>query len=322
MIFSMHRVGIVTLSVLLSSPLQAVIVAGANGGAGTTNNTTVEQLNSIVPVPFTNFENSIRYSDSSGTYLGYNAATRDVWVLTANHITTTVAGSALQIQGINYLQQGSRIAVPNSDLALVRYQNTSGLVPSMPAVTLATGTPTVGSPFVMMGWGADRVQGPSSGAFTSDAVSVTGGTGSGYVWRSSSNSMLRWGTNNVSTPLTASLSGLTVTNLFWGATFDQPAAGQWLTSTEATLAVRDSGGGAFFLSGGKWVLAGVAYGVDTAGSSPFSSPTSLQRSFFTDVGSYRNSIQSLIGTSVTLVPEPSVALLGLLGLSIIRRRRG
>ncbi len=318
----MARGTFIILSALLSNPLQAVIVAGANGGAGTTNNTTVEQLNSIVPVPFTNFDNSIQYSDASGTYLGYNPSTRDIWVLTANHITTTSAGSALQIKGVTYLQQGSRVAVPNSDLALVRYHNSSGLVPAMPAVSLATGTPTVGSPFVMMGWGADRVQGPSSGAFTSDAVTVTGGTGSGYVWRSSSNSMLRWGTNNVSTELRASLSGVNLVNAFWGAYFDQPAAGQWLTSTEATLAVRDSGGGAFFLSGGRWILGGVAYGVETGGSSPFSSPTSRQGSYFTDVGYYSNTIQSLIGTGVTLVPEPSVGLLGLLGLVTIRRRRG
>jgi hypothetical protein len=318
----MDRGLLIILSALLSNPLQAVIVAGANGGAGTTNNTTVAQLNSIVPVAFTNFDNSIQYSDASGTYLGYNASTRDVWVLTANHITTTAAGSSLQIKGVTYLQQGSRISVPNSDLALVRYQNSLGIVPAMPAVSLATGTPTVGSPFVMMGWGADRVQGPSSSANVSDAVSVGGGTGSGYTWRSSSNSMLRWGTNNVSTSLTVALSGLTLTNAFWGAYFDQPAPGQWLTSNEATLAVRDSGGGAFFLIGGKWVLGGVAYGVDTPGSSPFSSPTSRQGSYFTDVGTYNSSIQSLIGTGVTLVPEPSVGLLGLLGLATIRRRRG
>jgi hypothetical protein len=63
----MHRGGFIILSLFLSHPLQAVIVAGANGGAGTSNNTTVEQLNSVVPTPFTNFGNSIRYSDASGT---------------------------------------------------------------------------------------------------------------------------------------------------------------------------------------------------------------------------------------------------------------
>ena len=318
----MHRGGFIILTAILSSPLQAVIVAGANGGAGTSNNTTLEQLNSVVPVPFTNFGNSIRYSDASGTYLGHNAATGDVWVLTANHITSTASGSALQIEGVNYIQQGNRLSVPNSDLALVRYRNLSGIVPSMAAVSLASGTPTVGTPFVMMGWGSDRVQGPTTGASLSDAVSVSGGTGSGYTWRNASNSMLRWGTNNVSTTLTAAFNGQNLANAYWRAYFDEPAAGEWLTSNEATLAVRDSGGGAFFLSGGKWVLGGVAYGVDTYGSSPFSSTTSRQGSYFTNVGTYRSSIQSIIGTGVTLVPEPSVGLLGLLGLAMIRRRRG
>lgn len=318
----MHRGGPIILSLLLAGPLQAVIVAGANGGAGTSNNTTVEQLNRVVPVPFSNFGNSIRYSDASGTYLGYNATTRDVWVLSANHITATQAGSTLQIEGVDYTQQGTRIAVSNSDLTLIRYHNASGIVPSMPAVSLASSTPTVGTSIVMMGWGADRVQAPTGDAFLSDAVALSGGNGSGYTWRDASNSMLRWGTNNVSTSLTAAFSGSNLVNAYWGAYFDQPADGQWLTSNEATLGVRDSGGGAFFLSGGKWVLGGVAYGVDTYGSSPFNSATSHQGSYFTNVSTYRSTIQSIIGTGITLVPEPSVAVLGLFGLAIFRRRRG
>lgn len=318
----MIRSGILVLSALLSSPLQAVIVAGANGGAGTTNNTTLAQLNSVVATPFTNFGNSIQYSDSSGTYLGYDPATHDVWVLSANHVTATAPGSTLLLEGQSYTQVGSRVSIANSDLALIRYHHASGLTPSMAAVSLAPGTPTVGSAFVMMGWGVDRLQGPSSGASSSDAVGVSGGTGSGYTWRDTSNSMLRWGTNNVSTTLTGSFSGPTLLNAYWGAYFDEPAAGQWLSSTEGTLAVRDSGGGAFFLSGGVWYLGGVAYGVDTYGSSPFSSSSSRQGSYFTDIGFYRSAIQAAIGSGVTLVPEPSVGLLGLLGLAMFRRRRG
>ena len=243
-------------------------------------------------------------------------------MLSANHVTSTAAGSTLQIEGVDYIQQGSRVSVANSDLMLIRYQNSSGLVPSMASVSLATGTPTVGSAFVMMGWGADRVQGATSDAFLTDAVTVSGGTGSGYTWRDASNSMLRRGTNNVSTTLIGAFNGSNLVNAYWGAYFDQPAAGQWLTSNDATLAVRDSGGGAFFLSGGKWVLSGVAYGVDTYGSSPFSTTVSRQGSYFTNISTYRSSIQSIIGTGITLVPEPSSPLLASIGLTMFRRRRG
>ncbi|MCX6879740.1 MAG: hypothetical protein NTW21_38940 [Verrucomicrobia bacterium] len=310
------------VSMVLMLPASAVIVAGANGGAGTTTNTTAEQLNAALGTTFANFGNVIKYSDSSGIYLGYNPSNMEVWVLSARHVTPTVANSTLTIEGISLVQQGSQQIVAGADLALIKYQNAFNLVPSLPSISLASAAPSLNQQIVMIGWGVDRVQGPSTGPNTSDAVAVTGGTGAGYTWRANSdaNRFLRWGTNNVDSGVYTDGSGASTTQ-GWKADFDSPASGQWQTSNEATAALRDSGSGAFALNGGVWQLVGSASGTFANGAeSPFTSEADFQGTFYTDIGTFNSAITATIGA--TLVPEASTAclvLLGGMGLLAVRR---
>ena len=302
---------------------EGVIVAGANGGSDNSNNTNVAQLNAVVGTPFVNFDNNIKYSDSSGVYLGYDAATKDVWVLSANHVGGTVAGSSLTIDGLTFTQVGATTAIGTSDLRLIKYHHDSDLVPGIAPVKLASVAPTISTEIVMIGWGVDRVEVGATGPTDNDASVVTGGTGEGYVWRAntSANRNLRWGTNNVDTPVLLVSAG----NLGWFADFDMPGASEWTSTNEAAAAVRDSGSGAYFLSGGEWVLGGIAHGVGSAGlRSPFTDidgdiDGDGEGTFYTDVASYKVLIDAEIGA--TLVPEPSTGALILTFVPLLCRRR-
>lgn len=315
---SLASVKEVLLMLLLgAASSEAVIVAGANGGAGTTNNTTLAQLDAAVGTAFPYFDNVIRYSDSSGIYLGYDPGTKDVWVMSALHVTATTAGSSLTIDGQTYTQVGAQIGIGTSDLKLVKYHNVSDLVPSMPAVPMAVSSPTIGVEVVMIGWGVDRVQGPATGPNDNDSVTVAEGNGMGYDWRENTdaNRLLRWGTNLVDTDPYEVSTG----NIGWFSDFDMPGNGEWLSSNEATAAVRDSGGGAFFLSGGEWVLGGVAHAVTTVDPSPFTIFSDEQGTFHTDTATYGAAIGTAIG--VNLVPEPGVGVWSLLLAPLLCCRR-
>jgi hypothetical protein len=298
---------------------EGVIVAGANGGSDNSNNTNAAQLNAAVGTPFINFDNNIKYSDSSGVYLGFNPATNDVWVLSANHVGATSSGSSLSLDGLTFTQVGSAVAIGSSDLRLIKYHNASDLVPGIAPVKLASTAPTISTEVVMIGWGVDRVEVGATGPTDDDSSLVTGGTGNGYIWRANTagNRFLRWGTNNVDTDVYEVSTG----NMGWFADFDMPGAGEWTSSNEAAAAVRDSGSGAYFLSGGEWVLGGVAHGVASAGlRSPFTDPSGDEEgTFYTDVAHYKGMIDLEIGA--TLIPEPTTGALMLTIVPLLYRRR-
>ncbi len=135
---------------LLSPHASAVIVAGASGGGNTTNNTTQAQYESEYLISFPIYDNVIQYSDASGIYLGHNASTKDVWVLTALHITTGAsAGSTVVIDGLAYNRQAEGIdgygVQVGGDLRLVRYKRVDLAVPSLQAVAISTTVPVAGT---------------------------------------------------------------------------------------------------------------------------------------------------------------------------------
>jgi hypothetical protein len=329
-------VALIALSTAFSAfPASAVIVAGASGGGNTANNTTRSQLESELATSFPAYENVVRYSDASGIYLGYNPATRDVWVLTARHITTGVgvgsAGSTITIDGLVY----DRVAdsLPGGDVRLVQYRRSDGAVPSLPAVSLSSTVPLANASLVVVGFGQNRVENAATAPNSSDAASiaVTGGTTPGYNW--SGSSIKRWGTNNIEAEF---LNGLEVGTPVSGTTgtfsiggvdsvgfmtdFDQPGNGQWLSSNEAQGSLGDSGGSAFYFDGTRWVLGGLFSAVASFGGQTGNTSAFGNLSLITDVSAYSPAIQSTIG--ITLVPEPSVSLLALLSsVALFRRRR-
>lgn len=324
--------GAVTLTtLLLNQAAQCVIVAGASGGGDNTNNTTRAQLESELSTFFPAYENVISYSDASGVYLGYDPATKDVWVLTARHVN--VGGSTIVIDGLTYDRQpdGDGFGyLVGGDLRLVRYTRPDQAVPTLPAVKISSTAPVAGTSVVMIGSGQNRVENGSTNAGTSDAASLTIGTG--YHW--SGTNIERWGTNVIEAEFPNSLetggpaSGTTGTvsmgaysTVAFYTDFDQPGGGQWLSSNEAQGSVGDSGGGAFYFDGTQWVLSGIFSSVTSfVGQDPNSSAFGAG-TIITDVATYKSAIDSALG-GVTLVPEPATAALaGLALLAFAGRRR-
>ena len=285
------------LLALSSLPLRAVIVAGANGGGDTSNNTTSAQLGAALGIDGTFYDNVIRYNNASAVYLGWRTTVNGprAYALSAMHISFT---NTMVISGVTY--SVSRESISGSDLALLTLTQTSGIMPPLPVTMLAAATPAVGTQIIVAGYGRERTQNATTSASVSDAVAVTGGTG--YTTIAASEK--RWGTNtteNFGTPglhptSTTALPGTTVTY----SIFSSPPTGGWLTSNEAQAVVGDSGGGMFNTSG---QLLGIMYAV----SEPSVSGTEAffgQGTYFTNVPTYKGEVESKIGGA--LIPEPSI----------------
>ena len=309
---------IANLSLVITA--RAVIVAGANGGSSNSNNTTGAQLNAALGSAFPYYDNVVQYSDSSGTYLGYNASTRDVWVLSAAHVTDN--NSAITIAGQSYPFQ-QRYTIAGLDLELNRYRRGDLAVPNLIAVPLATMIPTINTSLLMTGYGRNRVETATVGINTPDSVDVSVANDNsirGYNW--SATSIKRWGFNRVSASpftgmITDSIAGYG-TMLF--TDFDQPGINQWISSNEAGVAVGDSGGGMFYLEGGQWKLLAMNNLLYNLVGQDSSTTAFGDYAAHLNLSSYSTDIFGITGS---LIPEPSAAMfvcLSALGL-ILRRSR-
>jgi hypothetical protein len=322
---------------ILPLPASASIVAGASGGGNTSNNTTETQFQSEYGISFPAYDNVVRYSDASGIYLGYNAATRDVWVLTARHINSSDSlivneGRTVTIDGLVYNRQPEGVdglgELPGGDLRLVRYNRTDLAVPTLPAVNVSTTVPVAGTVVFTVGYGQNRIENASTGAFASDAVSVTVGTG--YHW--SGTTIKRWGSNQIEAEFLNALETVPVTGTTgtfslgpysttgYMTDFDQPASDQWLSSNESQGSLGDSGGSAFYFSGGQWFLSGIYSAVAGFDGQAVNTAAFGNLSLLTDVATYSGAINTAIG-GVTLVPEATSPILAILaGLLFVSRR--
>ncbi len=290
------------------------------------NNTTVGQLNLAVANPFPYYDNIIQEGAGSAIYMGYRPSDSTAFALSAWHFN---AGNAapITIQGLNYPLVSNQ-KIPNSDLRLLGYRRGDLQVPSLPSVPLATSIPTLGQAVVMIGNGLRRTENATTDANTSDAS--TFGAEMGYDW--SATRLARWGFNNVDFLVGVPANGIvntlnlgSYTTEAWSADFDEPGAGEWVTSNEGMGALNDSGGGAFAFAGGQWVLTGVTTGVDSVSSAETASlftrgSNALYRgTFFTDVGTFDTDVTAVTGL---LIPEPSsLGLAAMSGLLFLRRRR-
>ena len=287
---------------------RAVVVAGANGGGNTSNNTTAAQMATQLGLGDTSFyDNILPYSDAGSVYLGWanTIGGPRAFVLTATHINPA---SFMDINGLTY--SVAEQSISGSDITLLTLTHSNNIMPVLPIVNLATATPTVTTAVIMAGFGRQRVQDATTSAFISDAVPVTDGTG----YTTTSTTLLRWGTNRVAGTQTVGSTETIFT------VFSEPAPGGWLATSEAQAVLGDSGGGLFDFDG---TLLGIVSAI--SGTDPTKTQAAFgQATFFSDIASYKNEIDTAIG--YTLVPEPSTTVLLFFGAGstlfvVLRRRR-
>jgi hypothetical protein len=173
-----------------------------------------------------------------------------------------------------------------------------------------------------------RIYQITGSSFSSYAPLYTGSTEIG------SDGVVRWGLNTISGTYLSSVGDLLY------ADFDALPGME-----ESHLSVGDSGGSLFLNDGGVWKLAGIHYAVDGRFSYDDTGSTAFTGALF-DIGGlyietpptwtevpdqlldipssfYSSRISSSVGQiqSVIAVPEPSSALLGALGLTLVLRRK-
>ena len=289
------------LLALLPCAASAVVVAGANGGGNTTNNTTSAQMTAQLGLTNTAFYNNVLpYSDAGSVYLGWanTSSGPRAYLLSAMHITLS---NTMLINAVSY--SVTRQSISGSDLALLTLANVDGIMPSLPVVALASSTASIGTSVIMAGFGRNRVQAATTNARVSDAITLTNGTG----YTTTSPQVQRWGTNATvransfgqPSPTTSINVGTNPTTVLV-TQFDTPASNSWLSTSEAQAVLGDSGGGLFTTNG---ILAGIVAAVSANGlEAEFG-----EKTFFTDIASYKTAVDNAIG--YPLVPEPATSAL-------------
>jgi len=296
--------------------VEAVVVAGANGGGDSTNNTTSAQMAAQLSLSNADFFNNVvPYSDATAVYIGWadDGGGPTAYALSAMHINFA---NTISLGGVTY--DVTRQMVSGSDLAVLSLTQVNDIMPTIGvAVPLASSSATADTPLIMAGNGRDRTQPATTSASVSDAVVVTGGTG----YTTDSDHLIRWGTNNAATFAGGNTTSTTFYpgNTVGKTVFTEPAANDWLVTNEAQAANGDSGGAVFSLTGS---LFGIMVGVtdpSAGGTEAFFG----QATAFMDIATYKSSIEAITGTS--LIPEPSAVALSAVGLlagaGILRRGR-
>ncbi|HME68330.1 MAG TPA: trypsin-like peptidase domain-containing protein [Myxococcota bacterium] len=213
-------------------------------------------------------------SGLTGIYLGNG------WMLTASHVGAgpVVLGgrtfSAVPDSTVQLRNQDGSLA----DLILFRIQG----APHLPRLQIATATPQVGTPVVLMGHGRNR------------GAPISWSGHEGFAWGTAS--ALRWGTNTVfKSDVRANSTEAFVTQ------FRKDGA----TPHEAQAAVGDSGGAVFVKVRRKWRLAGVLDMVATFDKQP--PETALYGNFTVsaDLARYRPQIEKLTSKPMERSPVKS-----------------
>jgi hypothetical protein len=264
------------------------------------------------------FNNVGAIGSASAIYLG------DGWVLSANHVAGALPAS-VNFGGVSYLTQaGSFHRLENpaysptlsllTDIVVFRLS----APPALPWVTISNATPTVGSQVMMIGNGStqvgpqtfwDRTEFPGGGndtwVVTTEALSNIAG------YQTTGAREVRWGENLVNDDnFTASIGHGDV--ISFSTRFDPIGLPH-----EAQAVSGDSGGAVFSYNGSTWELSGMMYAVSTYETQPGGADTAVfgMETAIADLSYYRSQI-------LTIIPEPSTAVLAMLGgLVLIRRRR-
>lgn len=291
---------------LLATAHPAAAVVVASGGP-----------NNTAPSGQPYFGNVGALNGASAIYLG------DGWVLSANHVAGALPGS-VTFGGVSHpTQAGSfhRLGNPaysptlslQTDLVLFRL----AAPPVLPGLDISSATPTVGSQVMMIGNG--RTQ---AGGLTHWDRTVIGGDNND-TWVETTKALsnisgfqttgiheVRWGENAVArNRFTVNIGQGDV--ISFSTQFDAAGLAQ-----EAQAVTGDSGGAVFSYNGSSWELSGLMYAVSSYETQPGGANTAMfgVQTAVADLSYYRAEIFSII-------PEPSVAVLGMLGLLALGRRR-
>ncbi len=292
---------------------RAVVLAGGDG----TQNTTA-------PTDDFGWANVGRVYDTADGFFVSGVYVGDGWMLSAYHGVRDGGATGFQfgtviLNGSNYsVNAGTAVRLQNADTTLtdVALFQLSSTPAGLPSLTLASANPTSELSLSMMGNGPDR--NASETHWNVNTVpdpwtwAEIGGVGNaqGYKWTPGQQS-LRWGTNNI----TAFGSGSTTAVIDDGMGVITTFKTNFNNSTdEAQAGGGDSGGGVFWKEGSDWVLGGImlttaAYSGQPSGTSVYGDET-----YSANVATYRSQITSII-------PEPSSALLVMIGMGLIARRR-
>jgi hypothetical protein len=278
------------LAIAIATAASAVIIDSGDG----TGNTTA-------PVPDPGWNNVGQRGTTTGVYVGGR------FVLVAHHN----GPGDITLGGVTYVYvPGTAVQLDNgdgtySDLSMFQIHPE----PPLPALPIASLSPSIGSPLLLAGNGRDR--GPAisfdpNGPEPPEPVD-------GYEWGAGQS--LRWGTNSV---VDISLVGLIDNTQTWTQTWGIQTVFDEAGSThEAQAAVGDSGGPAFAWNGSQWELAGILFAVGAAYTNqPSATALYGNLTFSADLSHYRNQI-----LDVMAMPEPGGGLgAGIAALAILARR--
>lgn len=301
---------VTTLFLALLLPSRAVIVAGSDG----TQNTTAPVTNDFGFANVGLVFDSLGQVYISGVYLGNG------WMISAYHGVRDNTGGFLFgdviLAGNSYAvetQSAVRLTTAGSPADLVVF-HLAGAEPNLPSVSLSGITPPPAASLAMAGNGRNRAADETHWDVNASTWTVVPGLGDrqGYLYLPGA--AMRWGNNlRTADTLLTDDTGFGITTLF-RTSFNK---GGLAVANEAQGAPGDSGGGVFYHNGINWELSGIMLAIGNSTGQPAGTAVFGNQTFIADIATYRGQI-------VSIVPEPSTAMLvgiGVLGIAVRRHRR-
>ena len=298
---------IALFAVIPAAALRAVVVSQDNSSTHTQAPVSDDFGFASVGTVF----NSIAGFPASGVYLG------DGWMLSAYHNVANGSGGftfgGITLGGTGYTvdaSTGTRLHNPDNSLADLAMFRLTVEPENVPAVNLASVAPNTGVSARLMGNGQDRELTETNWLVAGGSWSEVpaGGNRSGYELIGTRT--MRWGTNTIETSPTL------VPDLGFGPIvaftldFDR-------VSGEGMATGGDSGGGVFANNGTLWELAGIMVLTDQFTGQPAGTVVYGNSTYAANVATYKPEIIA----TMAAVPEPSTAIMLLVGSACLTRRR-
>ena len=281
---TVRRCAVLVLIVVAAPQARAVVISSIS-----------DTSNLIAPAGSSGWSNVGHVGGASAVYLGNR------WVITAEH----VGQSDLRLSdGRQFAESiGSNMQLTNAgvaalgapDLRMFRLAEDPGL----PALSIATASPALNSPVMMIGAGTDRSQQLIGWQLTSPPapaepvwtpVPVQNANVQGYALVGTRT--MRWGMNLVSAE--SDFRPSDATQIFM-TRFDQPG-----TPSEAQATPGDSGGGVFYNTLTGWQLAGVMITTQPLANQPSDTVVFGQGAAIADLAAYRDQILGLVNRAEPL----------------------